>query len=103
MDGWRSRGCWGESRRCSSQGWMIRVAILLAALLRIDADPLTQQAYTMISIYGDWRGYQEAVAAFFRERGCTATVEAPILVCLDQTAGTSTLETAPSAFPGPRR
>jgi hypothetical protein len=50
----------------------------LAALLRIDADPATQQAYTMISIYGDWRGYQEAVAAFFRERGCTATVEAPI-------------------------
>jgi len=32
----------------------------------------------MISIYGDWRGYQQAVAAFFREQGCTAIVEAKI-------------------------
>jgi hypothetical protein len=32
----------------------------------------------MISIYGDWRAYQEAVAAFFREIGCTASVEAQI-------------------------
>ena len=49
-----------------------------AVLLRIDADPPTRHVYTMISIYGDWRGYQEAVAAFFGEQGCTATVEAQV-------------------------
>jgi hypothetical protein len=32
----------------------------------------------MNSIYRDWRDYQEAVAAFFRERGYTASVEARI-------------------------
>jgi hypothetical protein len=28
--------------------------------------------------YTTWRDYQEAVAAFFRERGCAATIEAPV-------------------------
>ncbi len=32
----------------------------------------------MNSIYGDWRDYQEAVAAIFRELGCTAAVNARI-------------------------
>jgi hypothetical protein len=32
----------------------------------------------MKSIYRDWRDYQEAVAAFFREQGCTAIVEARV-------------------------
>jgi hypothetical protein len=30
------------------------------------------------SRYADWRDYQQAVAAFFRERGCAATVEASV-------------------------
>jgi hypothetical protein len=30
----------------------------------------------MNSDYGDWRGYQDAVATFFRDRGCSVTVEA---------------------------
>jgi hypothetical protein len=32
----------------------------------------------MNSIYRDWRDYQEAVAAVFREQGCTARVEARV-------------------------
>jgi hypothetical protein len=28
--------------------------------------------------YANWRDYQHAVAAFFRERGCASTVEAPV-------------------------
>ncbi|OCK59347.1 restriction endonuclease [Bradyrhizobium sp. LMTR 3] len=32
----------------------------------------------MNSIHRDWRDYQEAVAAFFKERGCVATIEARI-------------------------
>lgn len=32
----------------------------------------------MIATFSNWREYQEAVATFFRERGCHAEVEAPI-------------------------
>jgi restriction endonuclease len=44
----------------------------------IDPHAATRHAHTMNSIYRDWREYQEAVAAFFKERGCTASVEARI-------------------------
>ena len=39
---------------------------------------MTRHARLVTSAYGDWREYQEAVAGFFRERGCTASVETPV-------------------------